>query len=653
MSWRKSEFYWQASIWHFETDTKYQLQIPATENRQALLLAPFTCNTNFLGTAVVTSSASQTMRLKNATQLTEAPSFMSCPTSSDRSFSSGRRLSRTSEPSPSQQWRPRTRVILLALAFAIMVASIPSSVLAQTNSFNSSWRSVQPEDSLVVRNGEVRLELRDAVSIALARNLGLRIQRYDRAMSLFSVEQRRSIYDLVGTASLNFSDETSPSASQLDGASVQQSETKFLSLRLDQLIRTGATATLDWRNVRSKTNSLFSQINPLFRVDFDVLFSQPLLQGFGKDNVERDIRVAALDAAISMENLELQVVNTIVDVEAAYWSVVEAREQLTVARESLKLTEQLHEQNRIQVEVGTKAPLELIQSEAGIATRQEDIIRNEAAVEDAGDVLRQLLNIEDGEAWLASIVPTTPPQTERIEIDLDSSLVTAQSDRRELRTQQLGLDKLEIDAKFFHNLTKPDLTFDLRYGFNGLGGDILVLAPGASPFDPGAPTSIIPGGYGDALGQIADTDFSGWSVGFNLRYPIQNRGAKANRVIADLNLERGRLVMTETTLGIRTEVRRTARAVLTAAQQIDSAGASRRLEEKNVEAQQKRYENGLATSFEVLEIQEQLSNARSREVSAVTNYRRAVTLYHRAIGRVLEENGIELKDETDPDALRP
>ena len=495
--------------------------------------------------------------------------------------------------------------------------------------------------------------MRDAIAIALARNLGLRIQRHDRAISLFNVEGGRSIYDLVGSSTLSTSDETSPSASQLDGASIQQSETQFLSLRLDQLIKTGGTASIDWRNVRSESNSTFSQINPLFRVDFDLLFSQPLLQGFGQENVERNLRVAALDASISLENLEIQVVDTIVSVEAAYWSVVEAREQLKVAEESLVLTQRLHEQNRIQVDVGTKAPLELIQSEAGIATREEVIIRNQAAVEDAEDVLRQLLNVDSDEVWAAVIIPATEPETERIEIDLENALRTAERDRRELKTQELNIQRLELDTRFFDNLKKPNLTLDLRYGLNGLGGDIRVLDPGASPFDPNPPSTIVPGGYSDAISQVTDRGFEGWSAALNLRYPIQNRSAKANKVIADLNLERGKLARNEATLAIRTEVRRTARAVLTAAEQIDSARASRRLEEKNVEAQQKRYENGLATSFEVLEIQEQLSNARSREVSAITGYRRAMTAYYRAIGQVLSENGIEIEDEADVSALRP
>ena len=103
-------------------------------------------------------------------------------------------------------------------------------------------------------------------------------------------------------------------------------------------------------------------------------------------------------------------------------------------------------------------------------------------------------------------------------------------------------------------------------------------------------------------------------------------------------------------LTIRTEVRTAARGVETAGKQIDSARVSRELAEKNLDAAQKRYENGLWTSFQVLEIQEDLTAARSREVEAITGYRRALLAYFRAIGVLLEQEGIELVDDADPES---
>ncbi len=539
--------------------------------------------------------------------------------------------------------------VLLVVLSSLLFGAVVSAQTSSSQTVRSSWRSVAPMAELEVGGDGLLLSLEDAIAVALEQNLGLQVQRFQRAQQLFRITESLGIYDLQLAADVSMSDNTSPSASQLDGADVSISEVLNYNFTLDQRTSVGGVASVQWNNRRFESNSIFSQINPSFSVDFDLVYSQPLLRNRGRLATNRDIRVARLNAESSTNDLELTVSNTIQQVADTYWSLVEAREQLTVSQESLALAEQLHEMNRVQVEVGTKAPLELTQSEAGIATRQEQIIRDAAAVEDAADQLRQLLNLDQSTLWDVAITPTTDPQTARIEIDLDRALQLALEGRPELRNERLAVEQLEIDAKFFKNQRMPSLDVQLRYGYNGLGGDVRVSE--GSIFDPNPVFTVFPGGYDDALEQIVDGDFDGWQVGLNFSYPVQNRAAKARAIIANLALEGGRTQLDERLLAVRTEVRRAARAVRTAAQQIDAAKVSRELEEKNLEAEQKRYENGLSTSFQVLEIQEDRSLARSREVNAITGYRRALTAYYQAIGRLLDENGVELDTEDDMESL--
>ena len=128
-------------------------------------------------------------------------------------------------------------------------------------------------------------------------------------------------------------------------------------------------------------------------------------------------------------------------------------------------------------------------------------------------------------------------------------------------------------------------------------------------------------------------------------YPIQNRAGKAAVVIADLAYEEGQDTLEDLRLAIKTDVRRTVRAVESAAEAIDLALISRELEEQNLDAEGKRYENGLSTTYQVLEIQEDLSAAQSRYVSSIAAYRRALVLYFKAIGQLLQENDIVLEDD--------
>jgi outer membrane protein TolC len=283
--------------------------------------------------------------------------------------------------------------------------------------------------------------------------------------------------------------------------------------------------------------------------------------------------------------------------------------------------------------------LELVQSEAAIATREEDIIRAEAAVGDAADQLRQLLDLPPGSVWSAEIVPTTKPEIERITIDVDSAIETALASRPEIRAQLGQLERLGIDAAFFHDQLKPSLDLDLGYRLNGTGGtlarDPVTGAPLPRP---------IKGGYSDALDQIRQHDFDGWSAILTLGIPIQNRAAKAGDIIAKLDLERGQVTLDQIKLQVTTQVRTAARAVITAAKQIDAARISVKFQERNLDAEKKRYENGMSTSFRINQVQDDLTQARSREVAAVVNYRTSLANFYSVTGKLLEQENVSIDE---------
>jgi outer membrane protein TolC len=499
--------------------------------------------------------------------------------------------------------------------------------------------SRQPE--LRIESGELKLSLDEAIAIALERNLSLIVQRYFQEQATLTVKQNLGIYDVFSTVDLATLEETSPAASNLDGADVQEFEQQRWDFGFDQLVPSGGTVFLDWRNNRQETNSLFATLNPSYRIDLDLTFTQPLLRDMGRLATERNLTISRTNRDISRENFELQVTSVILQVEDAYWNLAEARAQLQVAEESLALAKQLHEQNQIRVEVGTLAPLELVQSEAGVAVREVEIIRARAAVGDRADVLRQLLNLErQGDLWALPVVPTSDPFADALEVDLDQAISTALASRPEIRRKNLALQNQQLDVDYFRNQRRPRLDLALSYGLNGVGGDVT-----DRDLFTGEVLSEQSGDYGDAIDQILDGDFDGWRVALNFAYPIQNRTASAQSAIADVSFERGQAELDDLELGVVTEVRRVARALEASAEAVESAEVSRRLEEKNYEAEQKRYENGMSTSFQVLQIQEDLSDARSRYVTSVATYRRALALHYQSIGKLIDKSGVEIVSE--------
>lgn len=549
--------------------------------------------------------------------------------------------------------QPTRRRQLLGTILCALMAWCAAPSTAQESPFDTSWLAEEREVALEGDENGLQLSLDEAVTLSLSNNLGLRVERFRRAQDLFGIQREEGIYDFNVAFNAGLEESTTAAATILAGADVAESEGAFFNLQLRQLVNTGGTFGLDYNNRRSESNSQFQLLNPSFNLNLDAVYNQPLLRDAGRLATERGIRIAQTNSQIGLENLKTAIINTVQQVENAYWTLVAAREQLAVDQESLGLAEQLHEMNGVQVRVGTKAPLELIQSEVGIATRQEAIILSQAAVEDAEDDLRQLLNLPVETLWDRSIVPVTDAEIDRLSIDLDGAIGTALNQRPEILAQQFVLENLELDSKFLAQQKKPRLDLEARYGYSGIGGDALVLDPGTSPFDPNPSGTTIPGGYSDAFDQITDLEFDAWSVGFSFAFPLQNRAARAASTIADLALAQGETELANLLLQVRTEVRRAARQVNTASEQIDSARKSRELAEKNLEAEQKRYENGLSTSFQVLEIQEDLSLAQTRVVNAVTGYRRAIVDFFRSIGTLLPESGIEIDDIQDRDALKP
>lgn len=530
----------------------------------------------------------------------------------------------------------RARIVrgLAFLLVACLVASPPLVAEDVEVGMTISDQS-QAEMSLNTSDGMLSLELDEAIAIALERNLAIAVQRYLRSESMLAIDAALGIYDFNLGAFAQVQSEVSPPTTQLvqTGGAAQQTDSNFARATLSRLFPTGGTAQVLFSNGRREDNDAFFTFNPSFSQNLDISFNQPLLRGFGKTTTERELIVARLNTSINRQNFDLEVQRVVQEISTSYWRLVEAREQLSVAEESLSLAEELHGMNQIQVEVGTMAPLETVQSEAGVARAKNTIISRRAAVEDREDELRRLLNLDQGPIWSVPIMPSTDPEIPFEPISIDEAIAKALESRSDIQRKNLEIENAQLDAKLAKIDKRPQLDADATYGFNGIGGRRITDGV------------VDPGGFSDALNQVLSGDFEGWNVSLTFAYPLRNTAAKARYASAELAVDRANVELRDLELEAITTVRRLVRAVETAAEQIESARVSSRLERKNLEAEQKRYENGLSTSFRVLQIQEDLAEARSAEVSAVVGYRQALVSLYQSTGELLGVNRVRLVDE--------
>ncbi|MGE5234946.1 MAG: TolC family protein [Acidobacteriota bacterium] len=523
---------------------------------------------------------------------------------------------------------------LLLTAVAITAAATASG---QTSSFTVTTTPGQQTRGARLGAPEMRLSLQDAVAIALGHNIDLEISRLGLAQSGQGVLAATGIFDPYATVSLTEASSKSPATNQLVGAQVNDQKRRTFNVGFGQFLPTGANVSVGWDNTRSETNSSFYYLNPSYTAGLNLSLDQPLLRGFGTDVTRRAIEVARRNRDISTIQFEQIVIATVQQVESSYWNLVYAKENLKVKQESLKLAQDLLDQTRTRVRIGTSAPIDIIQSEATVAAREQDIIVAENAVQGAADALKQLLGFENPEDWKSEIIPVDSLGVTPVTVDLDQAIEQALKTRIELKQQELQKQIGELNLVAADNAVKPGLDLVVGYGYSGVGGTLTERDPNT-----GAIIRQVPGGWNDALRQITNVDYPQWSAGLNLSYTFGNNQAKAQRAtsrfavgIAEQNIAAQRQAVINAT-------RAAVRGLADSAKAIAASEKARVLAERNLDAEQKKFANGMSTNYQVLQIQADLAVALVNELAARVSYRQAAVAYQVAVGNLLKSKGVEL-----------
>ncbi|MCD4749794.1 MAG: TolC family protein [Thermoanaerobaculales bacterium] len=499
--------------------------------------------------------------------------------------------------------------------------------------------SVDRSDGFDLGANEVLgLDLNRACEIALARNLDLQVGRYDLAIAETQIIGASGVFDPTFNLGVNGDSTESPSASQLDGAEVNESRNTSFALGLSNFLPTGGSLGVDLRTRRTETNSQFYFLNPNWGTQFGATFTQPLLKNFGTLVNRSGIIIARTNREQAVETLKLQVISTLQQVENAYWDYASAQVEVEVKQQSLELATQLMEETGERIRVGTSAPIDLVQSEATVATRRQELILARNARANAEDALKKVLGFETPQEWALNIDTTEPYVFIPLEVNLAESIETALEQRPEVRQQNLALENMELNTKIARNATLPSLDLSASYGYSGVGGTLNTEDPVTEE------PMRIKGGFDDSLDQIINTDFPYWTLGVTLKMPLGNNEAKAT--LARRRFEHHQAVTRMTALkqSITHDVRLAVRYLYDGAASVDAAKASRVLAERNAEAEQTKFQNGLSTNFLVLQIQDDLANAQLSALRARLNYRRAIVGYRVATGTLLDEIGIDIAD---------
>ncbi|MFN7988789.1 MAG: TolC family protein [Thermoanaerobaculia bacterium] len=516
---------------------------------------------------------------------------------------------------------------LLALSpFWSGVALAAGPAAPVTVPIEAGKRQAQP----LPEGDKIELSLSQAIELVLRNALDLDVASLTYQRTGFSIGSAEGAFDPNLTASLGADGNKTPPTRSFQALT---SQTQSYSFGVDGLSKIGTQYSLGFggtRNDSPTTTTIpgYVEINPTFSSGVTATVTQPLLRGFGRDVNTRLVVQSSLARDSQAWSFVASIQNAVQLVENSYWDLVYALANLDAKKEALDRAKDVNRITKIKIDVGALAPIEIVQTEVTIAQREQEIILAEGQIGAAQDQLKRLLNVTDLAVWNRPIVPTDRPSEEKVTLDVEAGIQTAIEGRPEVKQAIVDIESKKVSVAYNRNQLKPRLDAKGSYGLSGVGFNNDAIRDGSS--------------YSDAYEQVLHGNYPNWSVGVSFAVPIGNRTAKSNAAIAatDLDLARTNLALLKQNVAV--EVRGAARNVDTARRSVAAAKKARELAERNLDAERKKFDNGMTTSFTVAQVQNDLTTARSNELQAIAGYLKSMVSWHKAVGDILAVKNVQV-----------
>jgi len=477
--------------------------------------------------------------------------------------------------------------------------------------------------------GRRELRLLDAVELALRQNLDIAVERLNPQAVDFQLAGLKNSYRPLASSTIGNRSQVNPPTNQLNGGQRVTNETITYNFGVTQAVPWGGgSASVSFNNSRLSTSNVFANYNPTFTSTLTATFTQPLLRGFRLDNLRQQIAITQINREIADETLRGTIAATIANVRNAYWEAAYARAAVDVAQRSLELAEKLVEDNKARVEVGTLAPIDVVQAEAEAANRRQTLAQIEATLATAQLTLKRLIVTGTSDPlWEQELYAIDSPQLDVPPLDIAGAVRTGLEKRTDLVTARRNLDSNDVTLRYWRHESLPDVNLQLNYGAQGVGGTQFIRQ------GTGLGSTVIgtiPGGYTDALSLLGGRDFPTWNVAMTVSYPIGGTNADAQYARTRVQRTQQSTRLRALELEVATEVTNAALQVQANLRRVDASRAARALAERRLDAEQSKFEVGLSTNFFVVQAQRDLADAQNVELRSLTDLQRALVTYERA-----------------------
>lgn len=476
------------------------------------------------------------------------------------------------------------------------------------------------------------ISLSDAAIQALQNNLDITISRQTKESRLADIIVEQAKFDPTFSVNGQYNRTVNPLNRPVFGGTVGNlneittfdQRSSSVTVDATQNLITGGNVDLNYSPARTNVNQNVAQgflFNPAYTGGLALTLTQPLLRNAGVDITKTFIKVAQNNAEVEQHVFRDRVLTVLATVEQTYWEMVFSNENLKVAQAAMKAAEELLATNRAKAKAGVMSIVDVLQAEAAVASRVEQVLVAEKAIRDQEDQLRRLLN--PGEEALRQDVRLTPldqPVTVLAPISLQEAIDTAIDLRPEIVQAKRNLETSDINSKFARNQLLPTLSFQGTMGLAGLGKD-----------------------YSNSVNSNFSGDFYNYGAGLVLSYPLGNRSAISTYNKRQLEAKNAEATLTSVRQQIIVGVREAVRRVQTDFKRIETTRSARIMAEKQLQAEQERLKVGLSTTRFVLDFQRDLATAQGNELRAIVDYNKSLSNLSRHKATTLDRYNVEVQ----------
>ncbi|MGB6192911.1 MAG: TolC family protein, partial [Terracidiphilus sp.] len=408
---------------------------------------------------------------------------------------------------------------------------------------------------------------------------------------------------------------------------------------------TGTSATLGWNNSRVTTTSPFSTFSPEVMSNFKATVTQHLMQGAGIWVNNRLYYEAKLNRQITNSTFRQQILTTVNQVENIYWVVVSAYEDVQAKQQALEQSSKLASDTQKQLDIGTMAPLDVVQSNSTVATDKQALISSQSNLNFQQLILKQAIfrNLNDPALVAAAVIPTDRVILDELPEERQTPEELTQiafKNRPELEQGVLSIKKDEITLRGTRQSLLPTLDVYGFYGAQGVGGD---FNPNCGFF--GLPCTPVPSsGYTDTLGNLVDGSSPDKGLGFNFQLPIRNRTAQADHARALIEYRQAEMHLEQLYTQIRMQVVNQQYALTNDRAQVRASIAAQDYAQQSLDAEQKKLKLGASTTANVLLQERNLATASNNLITANLTYAKDRSLLYAVLAETLQHYGINLTE---------